>query len=90
MIFSYPMIRYTDMEENMKKDVMEVCTNACEKHTANNELVRDFFYFVVIITLSQQAPFKFNPCRFSCVEQLKYSPTLVTESVCPSEQSMST
>ena len=74
MIFSYPMIRYTDMEENMKKDVMEVCTNACEKHTANNELVRDFFYFVVIITLSQQAPFKFHPCRFSFVEQLKDSP----------------
>ena len=50
MIFSYPMIRYTDMEESMKKDVMEVCTNACEKHTANNELVRDFCYLVIIIT----------------------------------------
>ena len=24
----------------MRKDVMEVCTNACEKHTANNEMVR--------------------------------------------------
>ena len=34
------MVRYTDMEENMRKDVMEVCTNACEKHTANNEMVR--------------------------------------------------
>ena len=33
------MIRYTDMEENMKKEVMELCTNACEKHAANNELV---------------------------------------------------
>ena len=34
------MVRYTDMDETMKKDVMEVCTNACEKHTANNEMVR--------------------------------------------------
>ena len=34
------MVRYTDMDETMRKDVMEVCTNACEKHTANNEMVR--------------------------------------------------
>ena len=33
------MIRYTDMDEATKKEVMDVCTNACEKHTANNELV---------------------------------------------------
>ena len=33
------MIRYSDMDENMKKEVMEVCTTACERHTANNELV---------------------------------------------------
>ena len=39
------MIRYSDMEETMKKEVMEVCTNACEKHTANNELVRDLSIF---------------------------------------------
>ena len=38
-LLSYPMVRYTDMDEVMKKEVMEVCTNACEKHTANNELV---------------------------------------------------
>ena len=38
---SYPMIRYSDMEDNMKKEVMDVCTTACERHTANNELVRD-------------------------------------------------
>ena len=37
---SYPMIRYSDMDENMKKEVMDVCTTACERHTANNELVR--------------------------------------------------
>ena len=45
---SYPMVRYTDMDENMRKDVMEVCTNACEKHTANNELVRNLFVFKTI------------------------------------------
>ena len=38
------MIRYTDMDEATKKEVMDVCTNACEKHTANNELVRDLLY----------------------------------------------
>ena len=27
------------MDEAMKKEVMDVCTTACEKHTANNELV---------------------------------------------------
>ena len=39
MCFSYPMVRYTDMDEAMRKEVMDVCTNACERHTANNELV---------------------------------------------------
>ena len=33
------MVRYTDMDETMRKEVMEVCTSACEKHTANNEMV---------------------------------------------------
>ena len=33
------MVRYTDMDEAMRKEVMDVCTNACERHTANNELV---------------------------------------------------
>ena len=40
LIFSYPMVRYSDMDEAMKKEVMDVCTNACERHTANNELVK--------------------------------------------------
>ena len=35
------MIRYSDMDDNMKKEVMDVCTTACERHTANNELVSD-------------------------------------------------
>ena len=33
------MVRYSDMDEMTRKDVMEVCTNACEKHTNNNEMV---------------------------------------------------
>ena len=33
------MVRYTDMDDQMRREVMEVCTTACEKHTANNELV---------------------------------------------------
>ena len=54
---SYPMIRYSDMEDNMKKEVMDVCTTACERHTANNELVRDAacrssYYITVVILLS--------------------------------------
>lgn len=38
ILYSYPMVRYSDMDEAMKKEVMDVCTNACERHTANNEL----------------------------------------------------
>ena len=33
------MIRFSDMDENMRREVMDVCTSACERHTANNELV---------------------------------------------------
>jgi len=38
VVYSYPLVRYTDMDDTMKKDVMEVCTLACERHTANNEM----------------------------------------------------
>lgn len=40
-MYSYPLVRYTDMDDTMKKDVMEVCTLACERHTANNEMRED-------------------------------------------------
>ena len=36
--YSFPMVRYTDMDEEMKKDVMEVCNGACEKYAKNNEM----------------------------------------------------
>eukprot|EP00095_Tigriopus_kingsejongensis_P002998 snap_masked-scaffold784_size97500-processed-gene-0.4 protein:Tk02998 transcript:snap_masked-scaffold784_size97500-processed-gene-0.4-mRNA-1 annotation:"hypothetical protein CAPTEDRAFT_157041" len=37
ILFTYPMIKETDMTEDMKVEVLEVCVNACEKHTSNNE-----------------------------------------------------
>ena len=39
MLYSYPMVRYTDMDDIMRRDVMDVCTLACERHPANNEMV---------------------------------------------------
>ncbi len=44
MLYSYPMVRYTDMEELMRRDVMDVCTLACERHPSNNEMVRTAFF----------------------------------------------
>jgi len=38
MVYSYPLVRFTDMDEQMKKDVMDICTLACERHTSNNEM----------------------------------------------------
>ena len=45
------MVRYTDMDEHMRKDVVEVCNLACEKHTANNEMVS--FVVNIVIWLLQ-------------------------------------
>ena len=52
--YQFPMVRYTDMDEDMKKEVslnilkdfdnmqefqvMEICNTACDNHAANNEL----------------------------------------------------
>jgi hypothetical protein len=33
------MVRYTDMEDPMRREVMDVCTLACERHPSNNEMV---------------------------------------------------
>ena len=35
---SFPMVRYTDMEEEMKKEVMEICNGSCETYAKNNEM----------------------------------------------------
>ena len=34
-----PMIAYTDMEEAVKAEVMEIATNACEKYLNDNQSV---------------------------------------------------
>lgn len=33
-----PKVQYTDMDEDMKSQVMEICNNACEQHASNNEM----------------------------------------------------
>ena len=52
LCLSYPIIRYSDMEETMKKEVMDICTNACEKHTADNELVTWNINYISILIIS--------------------------------------
>ena len=39
IIFTYPMIAYTDMEDGVKTEVMEIATNACEKYLNDNQSV---------------------------------------------------
>ena len=33
-----PRVQYTDMDEEMKEQVMEICNNACDNHDQNNEM----------------------------------------------------
>ena len=33
-----PKVKYTDMEEEMKSEVLEICNNACDQHANNNEM----------------------------------------------------
>ena len=37
VIYTYAMVKQTDMPERMRAEVMEMISNACEKHTTNNE-----------------------------------------------------
>lgn len=37
IMFTYPMIKQSDMCDDMKAEVLELCVNACEKHSINNE-----------------------------------------------------
>ena len=39
IIFTYPMVAYTDMEESAKTEVMEIATNAGEKYLNDNQSV---------------------------------------------------
>ncbi|XP_071983477.1 dynein axonemal light chain 4 isoform X2 [Engystomops pustulosus] len=34
---SFPLIRHTDMPEEMRVETMELCVTACEKFASNNE-----------------------------------------------------
>jgi hypothetical protein len=43
VLYSYPMVRYTDMEDPMRREVMDVCTLACERHPSNNEMVSAYW-----------------------------------------------
>ena len=33
-----PKVQYTDMDEEMKEQVIEICNNACDNHDQNNEM----------------------------------------------------
>ncbi|KAF3420854.1 hypothetical protein E2986_01014 [Frieseomelitta varia] len=35
---TYPLCKYSDMKEEMKQEVMEICVTATEKYTDNHEL----------------------------------------------------
>ena len=43
IIFTYPMVAYTDMEEAVKAEVLELATNACEKFLTDNQSVSQIF-----------------------------------------------
>ncbi|NP_001232164.1 dynein axonemal light chain 4 [Taeniopygia guttata] len=36
-LHSFPLIRHSDMPEEMRIETMELCVTACEKHATNNE-----------------------------------------------------
>jgi len=35
--YTYPMVKESDMSEEMRGEVMDICGTACEKHATNNE-----------------------------------------------------
>jgi len=37
VVYTYPMVKESDMNEDMRGEVLEICGNACEKHATNNE-----------------------------------------------------
>ncbi|XP_041093882.1 dynein light chain 4, axonemal isoform X1 [Polyodon spathula] len=36
-VHSFPLVRHTDMPEEMRVETMELCVTACEKYATNNE-----------------------------------------------------
>ncbi|CAG0891264.1 unnamed protein product [Cyprideis torosa] len=37
IVYTYPLVRHSDMSEEMKNETMELVSTACEKHSNNNE-----------------------------------------------------
>ena len=37
--FTYPLIKKTDMNEEMRVEVFEICVAICEKHSGNIEVI---------------------------------------------------
>ncbi|RZC37494.1 Dynein light domain containing protein [Asbolus verrucosus] len=37
IVHTYPLIRHSDMPEEIKQESMELVVTACEKHSTNNE-----------------------------------------------------
>jgi len=35
---TYPLVRNSDMSDEMKTETMELCVTACEKYASNNEM----------------------------------------------------
>ncbi|XP_003386873.1 PREDICTED: dynein light chain 4, axonemal-like [Amphimedon queenslandica] len=36
-VHNYPLIKFSDMNEEMRVEAMELCVTACEKHASSNE-----------------------------------------------------
>ncbi|XP_045211826.1 dynein axonemal light chain 4-like [Mercenaria mercenaria] len=37
VVHTYPLIRHSDMNDEMRTEAMELCVTACEKFSSNNE-----------------------------------------------------
>ncbi|KAI0215983.1 Dynein light chain 4, axonemal [Lamellibrachia satsuma] len=37
VVHTYPLVRHSDMPDEMKTEAMELCVTACEKFSSNNE-----------------------------------------------------
>ena len=37
-IYMYSLVQYSDMNEEMRVEAMELCVTACEKHASSNEV----------------------------------------------------
>ncbi|CAL8075268.1 unnamed protein product [Calicophoron daubneyi] len=49
--FTYPLVRYSEMNEELQSEVVELCVTACEKFSTDNEMAARF----IKETLDQKA-----------------------------------